>query len=103
LNFRENSNMDTVPVEVYPQGASPYGVEQMSGNVWERTHTLWHGYNYPYKVDDGREEESNSALRVIRGGGFNSESRYVRAAVRDGYSTPSNYLGFRVAFAPLLS
>ena len=103
LNFRENSNMDTVAVDAYPQGASPYGPEQLSGNVWEWTHTLWEGYQYPYRSDDGREDENNSGAHVVRGGSFRDTRQYVRAAVRNRYSYPDVRLSFRVAFAPHIS
>ena len=31
----------TTSVHAYPQGASPYGVLDMAGNVWEWTRSLW--------------------------------------------------------------
>ena len=100
LNFGENSKMDTAPVDAYPQGVSPYGVEQMSGNVWEWTNTLWEGYQYPYRPDDGREDENRSARRLVRGGSFNLHRQYVRAAVRGVNDGANSLLSFRVAFAP---
>lgn len=39
---------------MHPQGASPYGVEDMSGNVSEGTSSLYR--SYPYNPQDGRED-----------------------------------------------
>ncbi len=103
LNFYENSKMDTVSVEAYPQGASPYGVEQMSGNVWEWTHSLFE--KYPYKSQDGREDENKSGHRVLRGGSFFNYRLNVRAARRywDYPYLRLDLYGFRVVLAPMLS
>src|SRR3989304_3513089 len=53
----------------FPEGASPYGVEEMSGNVWEWTRSLWGEdwekptFTYPYDPNDGRED-LNASDRV---------------------------------------
>jgi formylglycine-generating enzyme required for sulfatase activity len=39
-NFNMNVG-DTTPVGQYPQGASPYGVLDTAGNVWEWMSSLW--------------------------------------------------------------
>ncbi|HTP09936.1 MAG TPA: SUMF1/EgtB/PvdO family nonheme iron enzyme, partial [Anaerolineae bacterium] len=85
-----------------PQGDSPYGVADMAGNVREWCHTFYQPY--PYKADDGREDESASGMRVLRGGSFYANQWYVRCACRND-SRPDlrfDYFGFRVVIAPAL-
>ena len=49
------------PVGCYHGGASPYGVLDLCGNVWEYTRSLWGSseehpeFGYPYSSHDGRE------------------------------------------------
>jgi iron(II)-dependent oxidoreductase len=87
----------TTPVGQYsPQGDSPYGLADMAGNVWEWTSTLFQPY--PYDADDGREEQEEIGLRVLRGGFFNDYQGFVRCASR-GRGDPDYRLisaGFRV-------
>ena len=100
----------TSAVGCFPAGASPNGFLDMSGNVWEWTHSLWGTdwdtpeFKYPYNPDDGREDESagSSVARVLRGGSFYAYERYIRCAYRD--RDPPDYRyghrGFRVVVAP---
>lgn len=103
-NTSEGGKDDTTPVGSYsPQGDSPYGCADMSGNVWEWTHSIFKPY--PYKLNDGRDNIKAEGRRVLRGGSFPSNGRYARCAFRVDYPVIHlfNNVGFRVAVAPLIS
>jgi formylglycine-generating enzyme required for sulfatase activity len=80
----------TSAVGSYPGGASPYGVEEMIGNVWEWT--LNNGYDYD------RVNVSNSAMRIVRGGSWRFYGRRTRAASRIAYPPHlrDDHIGFRL-------
>jgi formylglycine-generating enzyme required for sulfatase activity len=86
---------NTAPVGSFPQGASPYGVMDMAGNVWEWC-SDW--YNY-YQKSPSRNPTgpSSGSYRVIRGGSFALDYGYCRTTSRDLYfpehESPIN--GFR--------
>jgi formylglycine-generating enzyme required for sulfatase activity len=93
----------TTPVGLYSQaGDSPYGCADMVGNVWEWTHSLYKPY--PYKTKDGRENETASGDRVLRGGSFRYGDLFVRCAYRDFRHFPdfrSGNFGFRLCVSPV--
>jgi formylglycine-generating enzyme required for sulfatase activity len=90
---------DTTPVGTYPEGASPYGLLDMAGNVWEWTRSDYKGY--PYDPKDGRENLEAERYCVLRGGAFGSYASGVRCASRDWDApyTQWNQVGFRVMLA----
>ena len=90
---------DTTPVGLFLNGASPYGLLDISGNVWEWTRTIWDDkFKYPYKIEDGREILQADATRVLRGGSFLNHADLARCSSRHrnfpGSRHPHN--GFRV-------
>jgi len=105
-NTDEGGELETTPVDLYsPEGDSPYGCADMSGNVDEWTHSLYQ--EYPYLVDDGREDEESDGddWRVYRGGSWEDGLDLARVASRN-YDPPSetwDSLGFRVVVAPALA
>ena len=74
----------------------PYGLSDMSGNVWEWTRSPYQPY--PYDEADDREGLEGDALWVMRGGSFSDPARNVRAAIRGaaGPDVRREFIGFRV-------
>ncbi|HRD67024.1 MAG TPA: SUMF1/EgtB/PvdO family nonheme iron enzyme [Candidatus Competibacter sp.] len=90
-NTYESELGRTTAVGMYPQGASPAGALDLSGNVWE-----WclNEYDRP-----GNANPAGDARRVVRGGAWSSDQASARAACRD-FGAPvirSGSIGFRLA------
>jgi formylglycine-generating enzyme required for sulfatase activity len=112
-NYDDTGIGGTSAVGCFSGGASPFGVEDLSGNVWEWTRSVggkdWQnpGFVYPYQTDDGREDlsASDDTLRVVRGGSFHLTDWYVRAAYRfRGWpQSRGGDIGFRVVVSPFFS
>jgi formylglycine-generating enzyme required for sulfatase activity len=90
-NTGETNIGGTSAVGCFPAGVSPYGLLDMSGNVWEWTRSLWGkdwskpDYQYPYDPQDTKREDlgaSKEILHVLRGGSFINIEWNVRCVVR---------------------
>lgn len=78
--------------------ANKFGLHDVHGNVWEWVADSWNGDD---KIQRTQEPifDSDQALRVLRGGSWADEERYLRSAMR-GRSLPhirTDFTGFRVA------
>jgi formylglycine-generating enzyme required for sulfatase activity len=79
---------------------NPWGVFDMHGNVWEWVQDVVHE-DYHGAPSDGSAWATggDQARRVIRGGAWLYQPRYLRSALRNGYSAvlANDVVGFRVA------
>jgi serine/threonine-protein kinase len=88
----------TAPVGSFPDGQSPYGVQDLVGNVWEWVADYWGPYDGA-PADDPHGPTTGHD-RVIRGGAWNgSYAAWMRPAFRyhDPPETKSYGIGFRCA------
>ena len=96
------------PKGVFRQGTTPagafapnrWGLYDMHGNVWEWVQDVVHD-NYIGAPADGSawEEGGDQGRRILRGGSWLYNPRYLRSALRNGYSAvlSNDIVGFRVA------
>ena len=77
----------------------PYGLLDMSGNVWEWTRSPYRPY--PFEEQD-RGNLDADALWVMRGGSFTDPSRNLRTTTRGGADPGArrSFIGFRAALSP---
>src|ERR1035441_7430041 len=83
-NYNESGPQQATPVGLYPCGATPEGVEDMAGNVWEWTES-WY--------------DPEKKFKVLRGGSWRFNASNLRASFRLN-NVPefrSKDIGFRVA------
>ena len=92
-NAGPHSLAQTSAVGIYPQGASPEGVLDLAGNVWE-----WclNEYDNPERIEFG-----GAWPRVVRGGSWDCARDFTRVDIR-GNPLPGDFrgdFGFRVVCA----
>ena len=93
LNWGDDGKVDgfdlTSPVGSFPGGASPYGVQNMVGNVWE----------WAVRLPE-LDEAGASGKQAIRGGGFAAPPHAQRIHKRAPYDPARGYpnVGFRCVY-----
>jgi formylglycine-generating enzyme required for sulfatase activity len=91
-NYGETGPGHPTPVGMYPNGATPEGTHDASGNVWEWTSSEFVSYANGKPIEE-------PGLKVVRGGSWIGDARFLRAAFRfrydPGYRDDS--IGFRCA------
>ena len=94
-NSRESGYRGTLVVGSLPDGASPYGVMDMAGNVWEWTADWYQAY----PGSDMTSPYFGEQYRVTRGGGWFSDAFHLRTANRSATAPEARNddLGFRCA------
>ena len=87
-------DVTTMPVTSHPSGASPYGVEQLAGNVeeWVEDELL------PYTGSTHVSPSAAGGLRVVRGGSWFYTHEHARCAYRRGL--PPDFTGWSQAGGP---
>lgn len=103
------NHTDTIPVDAYVTGMSPYGCYDMLGNAQEWTRTLWGSqretsdYAYPYQSQDGREDVTTAehlvrVYYIYRGGCYRDQSPAIHGSMRGvaGPESAVSWRGFRL-------
>ncbi|HLU45793.1 MAG TPA: ergothioneine biosynthesis protein EgtB [Natronosporangium sp.] len=97
-------HLSPAPIGAYPAGASPLGVHQLIGDVWEWVDTDFRGYPgfvaFPYR--EYSEVFFGSSYKVLRGGSFGTDPVACRGTFRN-WDFPIRrqiFAGFRCARDP---
>jgi formylglycine-generating enzyme required for sulfatase activity len=106
-NINDTGIGSTSAVGCFPAGASAEGAQDLAGNIWEWTRSIY--ADYPYPGNDSRaelkkrEDLSSENLRVLRGGSFFDDRWLARGAFRFRHNpvNQNRYYGFRLVVSLL--
>ena len=98
-NLLENELWGVAPIGAFPGGQSPYGCQQMIGDVWE-----WTSSDYvPYPGFKSEFDEYNDKWfvnqKVLRGGSYATPQIHIRSTYRNFFHAHERWMisGFRCA------
>ena len=97
-NYSGTGFGDTTPAAAFSKGATPEGVHDLAGNVWEWCSDWYGPYSGDEQVDPGGP--TDGPARVLRGGSYYFAPGALRGADRSSDSPRSRQdnFGFRVAW-----
>jgi len=100
--LHSNGNSGPASIYSYSGGASPYGILNMAGNVFEWTSDWYDANYYSYSPYENPTGPSTGEYASVRGGAWTNSEKHVRTAHRD-FSKPylmNHLLGFRCVMDP---
>ncbi|MDD5291101.1 MAG: SUMF1/EgtB/PvdO family nonheme iron enzyme [Patescibacteria group bacterium] len=94
-----NGNVGS-PRDVGSYPKNPYGLYDMSGNVWEWFNDLFGHYSSESVLDPTGPTSTQDSIHGVRGGSWSSSSYHCRSAYRVGKWAWGGDIGFRVVRRP---
>jgi len=94
---------DTTQVGSYPNGISPYGVFDMTGNVSEWVNDWYQGFYYQTSPTNNPTGPASGTNKVVRGGSWLESWQAVRLVYRNFSPVPDSHIpgvGIRCAKTP---
>ncbi|NIM10895.1 MAG: SUMF1/EgtB/PvdO family nonheme iron enzyme, partial [Candidatus Aminicenantes bacterium] len=91
---KEDKFKYTSPVGSFPGGASPYGLLDMAGNVWEWCNDWYDSDYYKNSPDKNPQGPESGTYRVVRGGSWYRYAAEIRCAYRFYYAPSLRYFNF---------